>query len=85
MASLSDNTDDFLPLPSNESSHQLTSVDISVMPCERNSKVVSLSNTVNPLLFEKNMFVCTSKVYMFPLQSDDIFKSDTRSPVLSRK
>ena len=31
------------------------------------------------------MFVCTSKAYMFPLNSDDIFRSDTRSPVLSRK
>ena len=40
---------------------------------------------VNPLLFEKNVFVCTSKMYMFPFQSDNIFRSDTRSPVLSRK
>ena len=31
------------------------------------------------------MFVCTSKTYIFPLQSGDIFRSDTRSPVLSRK
>ena len=31
------------------------------------------------------MFACTSKVYMFPLKSNDIFRSDTRSPVFSRK
>ena len=31
------------------------------------------------------MFVCTSKAYMFPFNSDDIFRSDIRSPVLSRK
>ena len=40
---------------------------------------------VNPLLLEKNGFVCNSKAYMFSLQSDDIFRSDIRSPVLSRK
>ena len=31
------------------------------------------------------MFVYTSKAYMFNLKSDDIFRSDTRSRVLSRK
>ena len=31
------------------------------------------------------MFACTSKAYMFPFNSDDIFRSDIRSPVLSRK
>ena len=31
------------------------------------------------------MFVYTSIAYIFPLQSNEIFKSDTRSPVLSRK
>ena len=31
------------------------------------------------------MFLCTSKAYMFPLKSGYIFRSDTRSPVLSRK
>ena len=85
MTSFSYNTDDFPSLLSNESSHQLTSVYIPVEPRERNSKAVSFSNMVNPLLFEKNVFVCTSKMYMFPLQSDNIFRSDTRSPVLSRK
>ena len=85
MISFSYNTDGFPPLPSNESSHQLISVCIPVKPRERNSKAVSFSNTVNPPLFEKTVFVCTSKAYMFPLQSDDIFRSDTRSPCLSRK
>ena len=41
---------------------------------------------VNPRIFEKKkMIICTSKGYMFPLQSDNVFKPDTRSPVLSRK
>ena len=84
MVSFSYNTDDFPPLPSNESSPQSALVYIAIKPGERDSKVISFSKTVNPLLFEKNMFVCTSKAYMFPLQSDDI-QSDTRSPVLSRK
>ena len=85
MASFSYNTDDFLPIPSNGASCQLTSVYIPVKLREENSKVVSFSNAVNPLLFEKNVFLCTSKVYMFSLKSDDIFRSDTISPVLSRK
>ena len=85
MTSIFYNNDDFPPLPSNESSHQLKSVYIPVKPRVRNSKAVSFSNTVNPLLFEKAMLVCTSEAYMFPLQSDDIFRSNTRSPVLSRK
>ena len=85
MASFSYNIDDLPPVPSNESFCQLTSAYISMKPRERNYKVVSFSNMVNPLLFEKNMFVCASKAYMFPLQSNDIFKSDTGSPVLSCK
>ena len=85
MTSFSYNTDNFPPLPSKEYSHQSTSAYIAVKSLERNSKVVSFSNTVNPLLFEKDMFVCTSKAYMFPLQSDDIFKSFSSSPVLSTK
>ena len=85
MASFSYNTDHFPPLPSNGDSRQLTSVYISVKPREQNSKVVSFSNTVNLLLFEKNVFLCTSKAYMFPLKSDEIFRSDTSYPVLSRK
>ena len=84
MASFSCNSDGFPPLQSNESSCQLASVYIPLKPRERNSKSVFFSYTVNPLLFEKNAFVCTSKTYMSPLQSDDIFRSDTRSPVLSR-
>ena len=40
---------------------------------------------VNPRMFEKKMIICTSRGYMFPLQSDNIFKPDTRSPVFSRK
>ena len=31
------------------------------------------------------MFVFTSKAYIFPLQSDDILKCDTRSSILPRK
>ena len=85
MTSFSYNTTDFPPLPSNESCRQLTSVYIPVKLQERNAKPASFFNTVHPLLFEKNIFVCTSKAYMFPLQSDDIFRSDTRSPVLLRK
>ena len=67
MASFSYNIDDLPPVPSNESFCQLTSAYISMKPRERNYKVVSFSNMVNPLLFEKNMFVCASKAYMFPL------------------
>ena len=85
IASFSYNTDDFPPLPLNECSCQSTSAYISINPLEQNSKVLSFSKMVNPLLFEKNMFVCNSKAYIFPPQSDDIFKSDTRSPVFSRK
>ena len=48
---------------------------------ERNTKAVFFSNMVNPLL----LFVCTSKAHVFPLQSDDIFRSDSRSPVFARK
>ena len=48
---------------------------------ERNTKAVFFSNMVNPLL----LFVCTSKAHVFPLQSDYIFTSDSRSPVLARK
>ena len=84
MPSFSYYTDKFPPLPSNGASDQLTSVYIPVKPQEQNSKVVSFSKTVNPLLFEKK-FVCTFKAYMFPLKSDDIFRSDTRSPALSHK
>ena len=85
MASFSYNTNDFLPLPSNESTSQLISVYIPIKPRERNSKTVSFSYTFNPVLFEKNIFLCTSKAYMFPLPSDDIFRSGNRSPVLPRK
>ena len=85
MASFSYNTDDFPPLPSNRTDHQLTSVYIPLKPRAQNSNVASFSNTGNPLLFEKNVFVCTSKAYFFPFKSDGIFRSDTRSPVLSRK
>ena len=83
MASFSYNTDDFPPLLSNEASCQWTSIYIK--PRGQNSKDASFSNTANSLLFEKNMFVCTSKAYMFNLKSDDIFRSDTRSRVLSRQ
>ena len=85
MASFFYNTDHFPPLPSNGDSRQLTSVYIPVKPREQNSKVASFSNTVNPPLLEKNVFVCTSKAYMFPLKSDEFFRSDTSYPVLSRK
>ena len=81
MASFSYNTDDFPPLPSNRTDHQLTSVYIPLKPRAQNSNVASFSNTGNPLLFEKNVFVCTSKAYFFPFKSDGIFRSDTRSPV----
>ena len=57
MPSFSYYTDKFPPLPSNGASDQLTSVYIPVKPQEQNSKVVSFSKTVNPLLFEKK-FVC---------------------------
>ena len=67
MASFSYNNNDFPPLPSNKSSRQSTPVYIPVKPRKRNSKVVSFSNTINPRLFEKKMFVCTVKAYMFPL------------------
>ena len=53
IASFSYNTDDFPPLLSNETSRQSTSVYISIKPPERNSKVVSFPNIVNPLLLEK--------------------------------
>ena len=72
MASFSYNTDGFPPLPSNKSSRQSAPVYIPVKPKERNSKVVSFSNTVNGLLLID--FVCTSKAHMYPLQSDDTFK-----------
>ena len=61
MASFSYNTDDFPALPLHEFSCQSVPVFISV----------------KLLLLEKKLFVSTSKVYMFPLQSDDIFKSET--------
>ena len=48
--SFSYNTDDFLPLLSNKTSRQSTSVYIPIKPRERNSKVVSFFNTVNLLL-----------------------------------
>ena len=85
MASFSYNSNDFLPLPSKESSCQSISAYLSVMPHEQTSKAVSFCKTANPLLSEKNILVCTSKAYIFPLQSDDISKSDIRSPILSRK
>ena len=85
MASFSYNTVDLLPRPSNESSRQSAPVYIPVNPRERNYKVVSFSNAFNPLLLEINVFVCTSKAYMFPPQSDDIFRSDIRSPVSSHE
>ena len=67
MASFTYNTDDFPPLLSNGASCQLTSIYIPVKTREQNSKVVSFSKTVNPLLFEKNVFVCTSKHICFLL------------------
>ena len=84
MASFPYNTVDLLSLTSNESSRQSTSVYIPVNPRGRNYKVVSFSNAFNPLLLEINVFVCTSKAYMFP-PADDIFRSDIRSPVSSRE
>ena len=72
MISFSDNNDGFPPLPSNGTSHQFTPIYIIVKPRER-SKFVSFSNTVNPLLFEKNVFVFNSKAYMFPLILDLLF------------
>ena len=51
--------------------------------CERNSMVTSFSNTVNPLLFEKKYVCSYLQSVMFPIQSDNMCKSDTRPPVLS--
>ena len=65
MPSFSYNTDDFLPLPSNKSSCRSPPVYMPVKPQEQNSKVVSFSNMFNPLLFDKNIFVCPSQLYMF--------------------
>ena len=81
MASFSYNTDDFPALPSKEFSRQSVSVYISVKPREQ---ILYLFLTRwNHFCLKTNMFVCTSKACMLPLQSDDIF--NTRSPVLSRK
>ena len=52
------------------------------------SKLVRLYPFVKQLIYyclKKTCYVCTSKAYIFPLQSDDILKSDIRSPILSRK
>ena len=57
IASFSYNTDDFPPLPSNETSHQSTSVYIPINLQEWSRKVISFSNTINPLLLEKK-WVC---------------------------
>ena len=70
-----------MPLPSNEAFRQLIPVYIPLEPRERNSKALSFSNMVNPLLFKKSVSVCTSEAYLFLLQSDDIVSSDTTSPV----
>ena len=67
------------------SSRQLTSVYTPVKPRQKNSKATSFSNTLIHYCLKKNVFVCTSKAYMFPLQSDDIFRSDTRCHLLSCK
>ena len=50
IASFSYNTDDFPSLPSDESSRQSTAVYIPIKPREQNGKIVSFSNTVNPLV-----------------------------------
>ena len=62
MASFSYNTDDFPQLPSNECFHQLTSIYIPVKARERNSKAVSFSYMVNPLLLEKKGFVLLKRI-----------------------
>ena len=62
MALFSYNTDDFPRLPSNECFHQLTSVYIPIKARERNSKAVSFSYMVNPLLLEKNVFVLLKRI-----------------------
>ena len=67
MASFCYNNDVVPPLSSSKTSRQSTPVYIPVKPYKLNSKVVSFSNTINSLLFEKKMFACTVKAYMFPL------------------
>ena len=65
MTSFSYNTDDFPPLSSNKSSHQSTTLAyLSVKPRERNSKAVSFSNTVNPLLLEKiSLYLLLKRIF----------------------
>ena len=69
MAWFSYNTDDFLPLPSNGASSQLTSVYIPVKHREQNHKVVSFTDTVNSLLFEKKMYVLLKCICFLLIQT----------------